>query len=226
MSRANFAIRTRAAKYTMVNEIMGPEIHNWRSAASHGAVTTRLQKRGIGRIPETLPETACQIVEPVYFDVNSNSMRYLRLTKSTSRQRVGFKIRSSGRQRASAFKTSEAFQLDGTEGAGLRVQPLCYRSFRRDQLVKPNEAEKLGYPTQKPVGLLRTYYRRLIQSRRCRPRPVLRLRHGGRCGAEARARQWIGIDITHLAVGLDREAAARGLWRRRAVRDHRRAQGP
>lgn len=63
------------------------------------------------------------------------------------------------------------------------------------------DAEKLGYPTQKPLGLLE----RIIKSSSNRGDTILDPFCG--CGtaihaAEKLGRKWIGIDITHLAVGL------------------------
>ncbi|MGQ0567578.1 MAG: DNA methyltransferase [Gemmobacter sp.] len=64
-----------------------------------------------------------------------------------------------------------------------------------------NEEEKLGYPTQKPVGLLE----RILNSSSNPGDTVLDPFCG--CGttvhaAEKLGRKWIGIDITHLAIGL------------------------
>ena len=64
-----------------------------------------------------------------------------------------------------------------------------------------SEAEKLGYPTQKPVGLLE----RIINTS-SNPGDVVLDPFCG-CGtavaaAQKLGRQWIGMDITHLAVAL------------------------
>jgi adenine specific DNA methylase Mod len=64
-----------------------------------------------------------------------------------------------------------------------------------------NEAEKLGYPTQKPVGLLQ----RIIEAS-SNPGDIVLDPFCG-CGTAVHAaqklgRQWIGIDITHLAISL------------------------
>ena len=64
-----------------------------------------------------------------------------------------------------------------------------------------SESERLGYPTQKPLGLLE----RIIQASSNEGDVVLDPFCG--CGtavaaAEKLKRQWIGIDITHLAVAL------------------------
>jgi site-specific DNA-methyltransferase (adenine-specific) len=64
-----------------------------------------------------------------------------------------------------------------------------------------NEKEKLGYPTQKPIGLLE----RIIRSSADSDGVVLDPFCG--CGTTVHAaqklkRQWIGIDITHLAIAL------------------------
>jgi len=67
--------------------------------------------------------------------------------------------------------------------------------------LKPRDAERLGYPTQKPVGLLE----RLISASSNEGHVVLDPFCG--CGtavhaAEKLHRKWIGIDITHLAISL------------------------
>lgn len=69
--------------------------------------------------------------------------------------------------------------------------------------IAPRAAERLGYPTQKPVALLD----RILRSS-SNPGDVVLDPFCG-CGttiasAQANGRRWIGIDITHLAVGLIR----------------------
>lgn len=89
-----------------------------------------------------------------------------------------------------------AFQ-PGTEGA------LYGSSLAIDSDVKwlSNEAEKLGYPTQKPLGLLE----RIIAASSNEGDIVL----DPFCGcatavhaAQKLGREWIGIDATHLAISL------------------------
>jgi site-specific DNA-methyltransferase (adenine-specific) len=68
-------------------------------------------------------------------------------------------------------------------------------------LEKRGGEERLGYPTQKPVGLLR----RIIESA-CPSKGVVLDPFCG-CGTTIEAahqlkRHWIGIDITHLAIAL------------------------
>jgi DNA modification methylase len=68
-------------------------------------------------------------------------------------------------------------------------------------LVSQGDDERLGYPTQKPVGLLK----RIIEST-CPPDGVVLDPFCG-CGTSIEAahelkRTWIGIDITHLAISL------------------------
>jgi site-specific DNA-methyltransferase (adenine-specific) len=65
------------------------------------------------------------------------------------------------------------------------------------------EVERLGYPTQKPVALLE----RIIQASSNEGDVVLDPFCG--CGTTIAAaqkldREWIGIDVTHLAVGLQK----------------------
>jgi site-specific DNA-methyltransferase (adenine-specific) len=67
--------------------------------------------------------------------------------------------------------------------------------------LSPHAKEKLGYPTQKPEALLE----RIIRASSNEGDVVLDPFCG--CGtaiavAQKMGRQWIGIDITHLAVGL------------------------
>jgi site-specific DNA-methyltransferase (adenine-specific) len=70
-------------------------------------------------------------------------------------------------------------------------------------VLNPNAAERLGYPTQKPRALLD----RIIQAS-SNPGDVVLDPFCG-CGtsiasAQKLGRQWIGIDITHLAIALIR----------------------
>ncbi len=85
----------------------------------------------------------------------------------------------------------------GTEGTVNNSQ----LAIDRDVKWLDNDAEKLGYPTQKPVGLLA----RIIKSSSDENGVVLDPFCG--CGtavlaAEGLKRQWIGIDVTHLSVDL------------------------
>ena len=84
------------------------------------------------------------------------------------------------------------------------TQGLLWHSIEGiDEDVKwlDNDAERLGYPTQKPLGLLE----RIIQASSNEEDIVLDPFCG--CGTAVAAaqklnRQWVGIDITHLAVAL------------------------
>jgi site-specific DNA-methyltransferase (adenine-specific) len=85
----------------------------------------------------------------------------------------------------------------GTEGTLYRVN----HGIDYDVKWLDNEDEKLGYPTQKPVGLLQ----RLIEASSDVGHVVLDPFCG--CGTAVHAaqklgREWIGIDITHLAISL------------------------
>ena len=67
--------------------------------------------------------------------------------------------------------------------------------------LSPTDQERLGYPTQKPLGLLE----RIIQASSNEGDVILDPFCG--CGTAVAAaqklnRQWLGIDITHLAVSL------------------------
>ena len=68
-------------------------------------------------------------------------------------------------------------------------------------VISSSSKERLGYPTQKPLALLE----RIVRASSAEGHTVLDPFCG--CGtavdaAEMLRRQWIGIDITHLAVGL------------------------
>lgn len=70
--------------------------------------------------------------------------------------------------------------------------------------ISPTSQERLGYPTQKPVELLE----RIIKTSTNEGDIILDPFCG--CGtaihaAEKLGRKWIGIDITHLAIGLIRQ---------------------
>jgi DNA modification methylase len=84
-------------------------------------------------------------------------------------------------------------------GKGVAIQSLW------DDIVSlgPQGKERLGYPTQKPLELLE----RIIQASSNEGDLVLDPFCGCGttvCAAHKLGRQWIGIDITHLAVGLMR----------------------
>lgn len=77
-------------------------------------------------------------------------------------------------------------------------------------LVSQGDPERLGYPTQKPVGLLK----RIISSA-CPPGGIVFDPFCG-CGTTIEAahqlkRKWIGIDITHLAIALIKYRLSDGL---------------
>ena len=89
-----------------------------------------------------------------------------------------------------------AFQ-PGTEGCLLETED----AIDEDVRWLGSDPERLGYPTQKPVGLLS----RIIQSS-SKPNDTVLDPFCG-CGtavdaAEGLGRQWIGIDITYLAIAL------------------------
>ena len=84
--------------------------------------------------------------------------------------------------------------LDEAQGAPLQ-------DIWTDIQMSPNSAERLGYPTQKPLALLE----RIIQASSNAGDVILDPFCG--CGtaihaAQSLNRNWIGIDITHLAISL------------------------
>jgi adenine specific DNA methylase Mod len=83
------------------------------------------------------------------------------------------------------------------EGKGVAVQSL----WEGIEALSASSAERLGYPTQKPLALLE----RIISASSNENDLVLDPFCG--CGTAVHAaqklnRQWVGIDITHLAIGL------------------------
>lgn len=74
-------------------------------------------------------------------------------------------------------------------------------SINLKRIASPTDPEKMGYPTQKPVDLLQ----RIIESSSKEGKIVLDPFCG--CGTTIIAsqllkREWVGIDITHLAINL------------------------
>jgi len=122
-----------------------------------------------------------------------------------------------GKERAAQMTVQE--KLDALEAAGYIVWPTKGRvpQYKRYldmnpgnpiqdvitdiQPISAHAKERLGYPTQKPLALLE----RILQASSNEGDVVLDPFCG--CGAaivaaEKLRRQWIGIDITHLAIGL------------------------
>ena len=111
-----------------------------------------------------------------------------RMKKYDREGRLHFPARSSGALRLKMY-------LD--ESPGAKVQNLW------DDIppISANAQERLGYPTQKPQGLLE----RIIQAS-SNPGDVVLDPFCG-CGTAVAAahrlgRRWVGIDVTHLAVAL------------------------
>jgi len=84
------------------------------------------------------------------------------------------------------------------EQEGLPLQDLW------TEIAIPDSAERLGYPTQKPLALLE----RIIQAS-SNPNDVVLDPFCGCgttvCAAHKLGRRWIGIDITHLAIAIMRQ---------------------
>ncbi len=104
--------------------------------------------------------------------------------------RIYFPENKSGRLRRKSY---------ADELKGMPIQNL----WADIQVISSHAAERLGYPTQKPEALLE----RIIKASSHEGDTVLDPFCG--CGtavvvAERLHRQWIGIDITHLAIGLVR----------------------
>ena len=113
-----------------------------------------------------------------------------RLQKYDVEGRLHFPSRSNGQLRIKMY-------LD--ESPGIRLQNL----WDDIPAVNSQAQERLGYPTQKPVALLER-----IISTASNPGDVVLDPFCG-CGTAVHAaqklgRQWIGIDVTHLAISPSR----------------------
>lgn len=100
-------------------------------------------------------------------------------------------------------RKQQAIHVEGvrrsTSGAAAAQSPMP--DWWDISIINPNAAERLGYPTQKPIALLE----RIIAATTDPGDVVLDPFCG--CGttvdaAQSLGRQWIGIDITHIATGL------------------------
>jgi len=99
-------------------------------------------------------------------------------------------LQKDGRPRKDGLKE----YLDDQDGAALQ-------DIWTDISMSPTTKERLGYPTQKPLALLE----RIVEAS-SNPGDIVLDPFCG-CGTAIHAaqkldRQWIGIDVTHLAIGL------------------------
>jgi len=110
------------------------------------------------------------------------------------------------------MKLKEQNRLHYTKAGGIRLKRYLDESkgypvqalWADIPPINSQSSERLGYPTQKPVALLE----RIIKASSNEGDLVLDPFCG--CGttihaAEKLNRQWIGIDVTHLAIGLIRD---------------------
>ena len=175
-----------------VNEIMGPGVRTGDSGKPWRGYDPTPRARHWA-VPESL-----KVLLP-------NSGRGMSLTQQLDAlDALGeIHISASGRPKYKQRVTSGVPLQDiwsfqpGTEGC------IEESSVGIDQDVKwlDSEAERLGYPTQKPLGLLE----RIIRTSSDPGDVVLDPFCG--CGTAVHAaqklgRQWIGIDVTHLAISL------------------------
>lgn len=125
----------------------------------------------------------------------------------------GFKLKS-GRFWAYSKSNMEKFEKEGRlyyTSSGLPrlkhyLDEMPGKTLQNDwdDIKLPNNDERLGYPTQKPVALLE----RIIQASSNEGDLVADFFCG--CGTTVAAaqklnRNWIGVDISHLAIGLIRK---------------------
>ena len=91
--------------------------------------------------------------------------------------------------------------LDGADGLGAQQRLEFSQDMWMDISMSPTTGERLGYPTQKPLALLE----RIIEASSTPGDVVLDPFCG--CGttihaAQKLGREWVGIDVTHLAISL------------------------
>ena len=175
-----------------LNEIMGPG----KRTGDSGGMWNGYDPGAKGRhwaIPDTLkvllPDTGMGMTTTQQLDA---LMTLGEIVVSAS-GRPEYKQRMSD---GVALQDIWAFQ-PGTEGSLFGVEA----AIDEDVRWLGSDAERLGYPTQKPLGLLE----RIIKSSSDANSVVLDPFCG--CGttihaAQKLGRRWIGIDVTHLAISL------------------------
>ena len=68
--------------------------------------------------------------------------------------------------------------------------------------MSPTTKERLGYQTQKPLALLERIIAASSNAGDIILDPILRMWHSRFHAAQALGRQWIGIDVTHIAIQI------------------------
>lgn len=118
-------------------------------------------------------------------------------------------LKTYSKETLDKLKKEDKLILPQKEGAKFSYKQYLHESKGRQvedlwldiNMINPVAKERLGYPTQKPIALLE----RIIESSSNEGDLILDPFCG--CGTTVTAaqklnRKWIGIDITHLAVGL------------------------
>jgi site-specific DNA-methyltransferase (adenine-specific) len=119
---------------------------------------------------------------------------------------AGTQKRWKGKKQLAIFDEAGTRQASSTDEEAQTPCP----DWWEISIINPNAAERLGYPTQKPLKLLER-----IISASSNPGDVVLDPFCG-CGtavdaAEKLGREWVGVDIAHYAVTLIEERLAR--WR-------------
>lgn len=184
-----FRFEDKRGKYRL-NEIMGPEVRKGNSGKPWRDYDPTLRGRHWA-IPESLKEMLPSDLRGIEVQKQLDYLLSVDLIVLSKTGRPKYKQYPT---KGVPYQDIWAFQ-PGTKGA------LYDSNDRIDEDVKwlSNEAEKLGYPTQKPVGLLE----RIIRTS-SKPDDVVLDPFCG-CGtaihaAERLGRRWIGIDVTYLAI--------------------------
>ena len=175
-----------------LNEIMGPGSRKGESGKAWRGYDPTPKGRHWA-IPESLRSLLPNRGEGTSLQEQLDALDELGEIQFSSTGRPKYKQRPTG---GVALQDVWAFQ-PGTEGCLYQDK----NAIDSDVRWLSNEAEKLGYPTQKPLGLLE----RIIAASSDEGDVVLDPFCG--CGTAVHAaqklgRRWIGIDVTHLAVKL------------------------
>ncbi len=186
-----FRFADRRGRYRL-NEIMGPEPRSGESGAVWNGYDPTPRSRHWA-IPESIKQYLSkeELALGTIGQLDALLARDLIVLSKTGRPKY-----KQYPTEGVPYQDVWAFQ-PGTQGT-------LYQSANAiDEDVKwlSNEEEKLGYPTQKPVGLLER-----ILAASSNPGDLVLDPFCG-CGttvhaAEKLGRTWIGIDVTHLAIGL------------------------
>jgi DNA modification methylase len=138
------------------------------------------------------------------FARNHDDIHFVTKSKSDHVFNVLYTEPSKGTMKRWKGQKQQALFADGVRKAASRANEAAASAMPdwwEISIINPNAAERLGYPTQKPISLLE----RIVRASSNEGDVVLDPFCG--CGttvaaAEKLKRRWIGIDVTHYAVTL------------------------